>query len=576
MKKFFIPILLTALCLIFLTPFFNQGFFETDDGIWAVVRQASFHNELRLGQFPVRWSGSLNYGYGYPLFNFSYPGPYYIGEVFHLAGMNFQSSVKSVFVLATIISILGMYYFASELLKNKIAGLIAAIFFLADPYRIINLYNRGSLGETLAIAFFPLLCLMGLRLLTTGKTKYLIAGSIMLMFLLISHNVLAFLFIPFFIYWMLVEVFLRYVKFSTLFTTYLDQFRNLKISYTQGPERKTFTKHLNLIIVMIVTGAGLSSFFWLPAIAEINYTRISTTPLTTVEREFEKRSWVLLTPFEIKAENLEKIKYFNRNTEYLYIVALFSILCILIFYRNNYQLGSQRILLYAIPLIFGLFMTSPFSAPIWKNIPGLNIIDFPWRIWGILIFIRPIIVASLALIPVLRYIGVTLAILALILTFPQTQNLKISDHPDSYYATNQATTTSASEYLNRWTANPDTTSPDHPLLSLSDKEPINHTVVNNSSTHKQYTLTVPEETEVSAQVMYFPGWKAELDGKDHEISYKENNGKIKTTIPIGTHTLNLNFGNTDMRILANSISVTTLLLILLFIGLEYKKKQNKI
>jgi hypothetical protein len=572
-KKYVIPFVLTILCVVILLPFFDKGFFETDDGTWAVIRQASMHSELRQGQFPVRWSGSLNFGYGYPLFNFSYPGPYYLGEAFHLFGLSFLSSVKAVFVISTVVSVIAMYYFASELWRNKIAGLIAAIFFLAAPYRLINLYQRGSIGETLAIAFFPLLCLMGLRLLTTGKRRYIFGGAIFLALLLLSHNVLSFLFIPFFIYWMLVEIFLRYVKFSTLFTNYLDQFRDLKISYTPDPERKTFTKHIHLILVMVLLGTGLSAFFWLPAISEIKYTKLSQTPLTNIESEFSRRSWILSTPFERKVENVDKIKFFNRNTVYIFLVVIFAILCILLFYRKNYLLGSQRTILYILPLILALFMMSPFSTYLWKNIPGLNIIDFPWRFWGLVIFIFPIIIASVSLIPICRYIGLTLAIVALILSTSHNHKLIKFDQPTSYYETNQATTTSASEYLNKWTNVPYTNSPDAAIIAVEGNDSIDHQVITNKSIFKEYSITVSDQTEVSTSIMYFPGWQLKLDGIKHEFSYL-NNGLISTQIPSGTHNLVLEFTNTPIRMLANSISVLTFLFITVFLFLENIKAKK--
>ncbi len=165
-------VILILLALFFLFPFFKNGYIETDDGMWAVVRQSSMHRELRSTQFPVRWSGDLNYGYGYPLFHFSYPGPYYIGEIFHLAGLSFPDTIKAVFVLATIISIIGMYHFTKELWQNEYAGWISAIFYLSSSYRLINLYIRGSIGETVAFAIFPYLSLFGLKLLQTGKKRF--------------------------------------------------------------------------------------------------------------------------------------------------------------------------------------------------------------------------------------------------------------------------------------------------------------------------------------------------------------------------------------------------------------------
>ena len=51
------------------------GYFYTHDGVFHLVRLAHFYNELKNGQFPVRWAHDLAYGFGYPLFNYIAPLP---------------------------------------------------------------------------------------------------------------------------------------------------------------------------------------------------------------------------------------------------------------------------------------------------------------------------------------------------------------------------------------------------------------------------------------------------------------------------------------------------------------------
>src|SRR5688572_1719993 len=124
-------------------PFMQKGYFPTHDGEWAVVRMGDMFRSLRDQQLPVRYSGNLNFSYGYPLFNFTYPAPYYIGTVFHFFNIGFVDSVKLLFALSVIVSSLTMFLLATEIWKNKIAGLLSAVFYLYLPYRIVDLYARG-------------------------------------------------------------------------------------------------------------------------------------------------------------------------------------------------------------------------------------------------------------------------------------------------------------------------------------------------------------------------------------------------------------------------------------------------
>jgi len=76
-KKVYIYIfILIALSLLVIGPFFKPGFFETHDGGWAVVRLGAMHRAFADLHLPARWAGELNFGYGYPLFEFTYPLPY--------------------------------------------------------------------------------------------------------------------------------------------------------------------------------------------------------------------------------------------------------------------------------------------------------------------------------------------------------------------------------------------------------------------------------------------------------------------------------------------------------------------
>src|SRR6266849_6192839 len=122
-------ILLCLIAVIFampvILPYFHKGYFPTHDGEWAVVRLGDMFRSLRDHQFPVRYSGYLNFGYGYPLFNFVYPAPYYIGTFLHFFKLGFVDTIKLLFALSVIVSAIAMYFSASEIWKNKTAGIVS-------------------------------------------------------------------------------------------------------------------------------------------------------------------------------------------------------------------------------------------------------------------------------------------------------------------------------------------------------------------------------------------------------------------------------------------------------------------
>src|SRR5258708_8152814 len=84
------------------------GFFGVSDDL-HVAWLMEMDRTLKSGQFPPRFVPDLSFAYGYPLFNFVYPLPFYIGEVFHTLGLSFVDSTKAVFLITAPLSAIFMY-----------------------------------------------------------------------------------------------------------------------------------------------------------------------------------------------------------------------------------------------------------------------------------------------------------------------------------------------------------------------------------------------------------------------------------------------------------------------------------
>jgi hypothetical protein len=572
MRQRLILFALALISLPFLNPFFKAGYFETDDGIWAIVRQASMHHELRLGQIPVRWSGALNFGYGYPLFQFSYPGPYYIGELFHLAGLSFIDSLKALFILATILSVLTMYVFVKNLWKSELAGIIGALLYLSAPYRFVNLYVRGSIGETISFFLFPLLCFFGLELLLTGKRRYLISGAFTLALLVITHNIMALLFIPFFVYFLIIETFLRNVKLMRLFNDYVDELKKNKDWYRKGHTISILYKHIGPVILMVIIGIALSATFWVPALAELKYVRLGVKPLTNIDTEFKKQDGLLLTPLDSHPSiSRNHHNVFEENLEFEYIILALATVGVILLYRKKYEIVVNRILFYLLPILIILVLLTPTSAELWKSVPGLKTVDFPWRILGVLTFITPVVIAASALVPKIRYIGLAAAVISLFIISPLVSPGQYHVNPDEYFATNQATTTSANEYISKWMKITPLASSEKrlELLDATNITAFSYNFIQDTSTNKLISYKAETPIGVTFPVMYFPGWKLMIDGKRVVINPNAANGLISTLLPQGSHTVNLTFTKTPARIIGDLITLASVLGIGILCSIEF-------
>src|SRR3989338_9976126 len=98
-----ILILLIALFIPAFIDTISVGYYPMHDDLQPMM-QLVMDKCFRDGQIPCRWSEDLGFGFGYPLFNFYPPLPYYIGQIFHWSGLSYLDTVKAVGILGFILT----------------------------------------------------------------------------------------------------------------------------------------------------------------------------------------------------------------------------------------------------------------------------------------------------------------------------------------------------------------------------------------------------------------------------------------------------------------------------------------
>lgn len=523
-------LLIFSLSLLIARPFLKTGYFPTHDGEWAVVRLGAMHRAFLAGHFPVRWAGNLNFSYGYPLFLFTYPLPYYLGEIFNLLGFGLVGSIKILFVLSVLFSGLAMFFLAKEVF-GKTGGLIAAIFYLYAPFRLVNLYVRGSLGESLAFVLYPLLFLSLVKF-KKNPGLWLPLGAIFYGALLLTHNVSA----------LLITLFL--VIFAFLF----------------APRRS---------LLIFILGVGLSFFFLFPALAEKSKIALSQIPLVDKSRHFVSL-WQLIVP-RWGYGSPGSPDAFSFQLGWVHFLGLAGAM---IFWLKRLK-DKKKELCFSVfafsfaSLVVLIFSMLPFSGLFWQ-LPLFKEVDFPWRALGLGSFFLAL---SLGFLGTKRYTtiaAVVLAVLAVIINFQYAKPVGFIDYPDDYYLTNEATTTSADELMPIWVKEKPTERAKEKVEILSGEGIISNLTFNS----KTVSFNVEAETELEVQVntIYFPGWRVMVDAKNSPLQYENEKGVMRLRIEPGKHRVVAEFGETPIRFLTDIISLTSLVLVG---GLLIRRKKIK-
>ncbi|MDO8487431.1 MAG: YfhO family protein [Candidatus Curtissbacteria bacterium] len=514
MKKLLVILFLFSLVSIW--PFFKIGYFESHDGEWMVIRFTAFHQTFRAGQFPVRFVDRLNSNYGYPVLNFLYPLPFYLAEIPKILGFNFVDSIKAVFAISAVFSSLAMFW-ALRQKFDKYSAFAGSILYLFIPYRFVDLYVRGSLGESLAFAFVPL-CFGAILKIQNGKRIYFPILSASIALLILSHNVIAFLFLPFFLIISLVLI-----KKSRIF-----------------------------LVMSFLLGILISSFFTVPALYDLKFVRLPQIKIGNPQDHLANLIDLIVPKWGYgptpNGQNALPVQFG--------IVPLFIALAA--FYSQMIK-KNRNVLVQFLLGIFVLiaFLMSKLSALFWTNLPFSDLIQFPWRLLSIIVFISSFLAAYVIGISknkkTLTAIMVAASIASTIL---YTKPAGFTDKGDGFYSTNEGTTTVRDEYLPLWVKK------QNPIrantkIQITGDSPVEDLNIRPTS----YTATIKSDIDTNVQVnsIYFPGWQVKIDGKITPINYMNDFGLINFQLPRGEHKVIIKYTETPVHTAADLVSIGSLL-----------------
>lgn len=496
----------TILLLVFIVslpsifPLFHPGLFVSDDAEWMIIRFSAFHQALVDGQFPVRWLGRLNYEYGYPVVNFNYPAFLYFAEIPKVLGFGFVNSIKIVLGFSMVLSAMFAYLWLVRMFE-KWPAFVGSFFYLYTPYHLFDLYKRGSVGEVLALAVAPFV-------LWQIERRSLFWTSIGIGALVLSHNILAVLFLSVVIIYML--------------------FRRVSgIKYQ---------------VLSIVFGLMIPSFFWVPAIFDLPYTVFTQTTVSEWYKNFASLDIVGLPVLSV------------------FLMTFFFLL------SRKIAIAKHRVILlaFSIGVTTLLFATKP-SLPLWGILPS-SLIQFPFRFLSITILFSSFLVAAVTSALVDRtkaVVGTVFMLVALISSWPFITRVTFTDKGEGFYATNQASTTIHNEYMPKWVKALPTERPKEKVEIVSGKGTTADLQHNHHRT--EFTVNMEGGGTIRFNTIYFPGWKALMDGQQVPISFDNAKGVMEITAAKGRHSIVFSFGETVLRLASNTISLVSLVVLTLLV-----------
>jgi len=573
--RYIVPI---AAALLVCTPLMLHQWLSTHELCAPLMRLHELHFVMSQNhRILVPWMPDPAFGHGFPFFIFYAPLATYMAEIFHLAGADLAQAAKASFGLSLVLSALSMTAFLSYIDRSRklgvapeTVGLAAAVYVLA-PYRVVDVYVRGSLSECWSFVFFPLI-LLACHMLADGRRRAgLVVGSVSYAALILSHNIMA-------------------LYFSGILCLYI---------LLVGEIRRTWP----WAVLMIALGQALSAFFWIPALANMSLVDTdAATMWATAEdvashavywRQFFSQYWGFGFSTAGPGDGMPFAIGWH-------IAAGVMLMPFVLLDKNEHPFSRRMAwTVLAVVALLAAIMTRVMR---WDLVPNLfRYIQFPWRMLAPATLFGSLAV-FLALHAFIRWSDVDKAsgwcralfhfsaiLLVFMVALPTIKAIPISigkvdrDYVLERLAIEEGNsvigTTARAEYVPK-TAAPETLDPEwnktHRTESHVEIVSGSAAVESWSQRGARYTVDIVCETDtaLTLQSYYFPGWRYWRNDQrlDDDLTMSDK-GFIRVALPPGRHNLVFEYGSPPWS--RASICISLAAAATLFVWIVKARKQRK-
>ncbi len=532
--------LIILVVLIAVHPLFDSRPLDGHDPGFNMIRLKEVHTLISHGTIIPRWAPDLVHGYGYPLFIFYPPLSYICAVPFYSMGLSLDASLKCVYIIGFLFAVFCMFRIGVRL-GSPNAGLIGGALYVLAPYMLADVYVRVSYSEFIAMSWFPFIFLMLLRFAQTDKRRFALAAIAGLAAVNLTHSISALLIYP--------------VSFLWALTTGIAL-------------RKPLKRHLCATLGVYIFAIGITAFFWIPALMERSYVRIDK--MISGAFSFENHFVTLAKLFSIKwgyaVSRTGAPQEMSFQIGWPHITAI-SICLICLFYASR-QLRSMMAFALA-GIIATVFCMLSASLFVWKAIPLLAYLQFPWRLLMITALLSSL-AGMLAVIHIEKKYSSRIlwfACLAGICLYaiPYCKASYIDDpifahsieHNTRILPLPYGSSTLLMEYLPKWVD----TIPKYPADTLfTADDAIRIYEQTELPTEYRCTARVAASGILQINKFYYPGWQCHINEVRTKIKTTAETGIMEVYLDTpGTHKVRLTFENTLLRRRANMFSLLFLI-----------------
>lgn len=566
--------ILLAISLLCCWPLLVHGLPDLGhDSISHVSWQKSFSTQLWHGELYPRWLSDQNKGLGSPTYYFYPPVPSYAASLFSFT-MKLDPSgwLQAGYgcALAIALSAFTAYFWLRYLAEPR-AALFGATIYLIAPYHLaVDLYTRGAVAELWAFVWLPLILLLTERLLRKQRWAFSCLAVI--------YAVLVMTHLP------------TVVCFSPVILAYAFFFSS------PGKGGK------NVLTTMgsLALGTGLSAIYLLPAMLDKSKVHIGSWVVDFYDYRkywiFHKVTW----PPDLEV----RILFLNLST-LAFIAGLFWLV------RRDETRPFQRQIatFYLAIALLAFFFMSQLSAPLWRLVPFLKFVVFPWR-FSTLITLSAAAISAIcfchlknkrALFVTVPLIFIAIAWIGVGRWTAMRGYLIWHRNPEPWMIGYREQSRSLTDICEFWPADAasDKTCIENPvdrsrlLDTVLDGHPAKSVILDSPSAVKDsdivsvidwqprriaLNVNTSQQEEVTLRHFYYSGWLGYIEGKNETVTVipSRPDGFLQFAVPQGNYKLILVLKNQASERWGTTISGVFVLLLLCVLILEARPQSQLI
>jgi len=512
-------------------PFFFFGTPSGHDVEFHLYSWLEVLSQWKQGILYPRWAGLAHFAYGEPRFLFYPPASWTLGAV--LSAILPWTVAASVYIWIVLVAAgVSMFVLMRRWLDRRDA-IFAAVLYAVNPYHLVIVYWRSSFAELLASCLVPLLLLLVLKA-TEGERRVIVPLSLVLAAAWLTNAPAA--------------VMIHYsLALLVLFFAWQGRSPRLLLVGTAA----------------VALGACLAAFYLFPAIYEQKWVNISEA-VSAGSRPQDNFLFVHTTDADHDA--------FNRVISW---VAVLEIAVTLIAawasrsWRESKRALWSALLGWAIACAVMMF---PVTAVLWRFLPKLAFMQFPWRWLLCLSMIFTIFVAVSAVAGGvrrwwLRAAVCLVAILVIAMAWHRIQPPWWDQAADLREMQDNMADGTGYEGVDEYTpvgADPTAIQQDTRKVRVDGEAHAAIHVYYWNPESMMFTAEMSAPDQLALRLLRYPAWKVEVNGRVVETAAREETGQMLVPVEAGMNRVQITFVRTWDRTAGGWISIVAVLCLILW------------